>query len=540
MAKDLDLAISSDQKANKRVSSMKPKKYLSRINVLLIDDDFAVAQPAFPVKYASLQEGDKPYRFLYESAFDNGRFTVEAALSAVRKTTDLAVLFLDIKFGQDSDRLGLKILAAVRAQFPLLPIIMLTSLDGDVDAIEEAMALGANEYLVKSPSIEELEQILRIYTQAGADETEFGIWGNAASVRVMRAQIARVAIAGSVTVLINGETGTGKELIARGVHRLGPRRTKPFVAKNCSHSDTQLLDAELFGQDRGSFTGAESRLGLVEQANGGVLFLDEIADMPLALQGKLLRLLETRTYRRVGASTERKADFQLVCATNQDLDELVRSGRLLKDLYYRINVITITAPPLRDRRDDIPLLAELFLRRFRRGPGGIYKAESFSKESLNALSSIAYSWPGNARQLRNIVEGCVTMTRATEIGLGDLPTAFQVPSKEHSFSGRSNTKQSATTDELRVNVGNDSLDLPFVLGKVELMAISDGLRITGGNKAKLMRLLYPGQPTHYYYRNIFNAIKKCPSLLDLFPEFADDYNRESQSRVSNSTKPENH
>lgn len=512
------------------MTNPKPRK---PIEILLVDDDFGEPAPAFPEKYGCLEHRDQPYRFHYESARDGKSFSVRAAIQAVQRVENLAALFLDIKFGAEHDRLGLRILEAARERFPLLPIIMLTSLDSDVDAIEEAMELGANEYLIKSPSVEELEQILRIYTQSGTYESEHGIWGNAPSVRSMRAQIARVAIAGSVTVLVNGETGTGKELVARGIHRLGPRRGKPFVAKNCSHSETQLLDAELFGQDKGSFTGAEAAEGLVEQADGGVLFLDEIADMPIALQGKLLRLLESRTYRRVGAATERKTDFQLVCATNHLLEDLVQSGRLLRDLYYRINVITITAPPLRERRDDIPLLAELFLRRFRQGPGSIYPAKGFTRGALDSLSSEQLRWPGNARELRNIVESCATMTRMTEIDTTDLPPSLLRNPLHSDFDSNQDASVDGSLDAAaRIKLSDSRIDLPLELGKIELSTIRESLARTKGNKAQVMRMLYPGQPTHYYYRIIYRVIKKCPRLLEHFPEFEEDFRREQQSRSS--------
>ena len=507
------------------------------INVLLIDDDFGVPDSTFSAKYGALERRDRPYRFHYETAEADEGYSVDSAMQAVDKVEDLALLLLDIKFGPDDERLGLEMLDGIRAKYPLLPILMLTSLDADLEALELAMERGANEYLVKSPSLAELESFLRMYTLPGALESEYAIWGNAPAVRHMRAQVARVAVGGSVPVLVTGETGTGKELVARAVHRLGPRRTKPIVAKNCAHSDTQLLDAELFGQEKGSFTGAETAAGLVEQAEGGVLFLDEIGDMPIALQGKLLRLLETKTYRRVGASSERQADFQLVTATNRALEQLVESGEFMRDLYYRINVVEIIAPPLRERRSDVPILAQLFLRRFRQGPGAVYPACGFTDSALKALANNSYDWPGNARQLRNIVENCVTMAKCSAIEVTDLPPPFNVPGLDLRRTTVSQSTASAQFEDaeghnrqVAVQVPHEGMDLPRHLARQELLAIREGLRICSGNKAQGMRLLYPGQPSHYYYRCIYNAVRRAPDVIEDFPDLKADYEREANSR----------
>ena len=246
----------------------------------------------------------------------------------------------------------------------------MTSLDGSVDVVERAMELGANEFLIKKPTLREMESALGAYTDAGSFGGDSAIWGNSPAVHRLRAVIARVAFGGSATVMVTGESGTGKELVARAIHRQGPRRSGPFVDKNCAFERSELLDDDLFGHEKGAFTGADRRyIGRIERADGGVLFLDEVGDMPRELQGKLLRVLETRSFQRIGGGADVHSDFQLICATNSDPERLVEEGHLRRDLHYRLNQFRIHVPPLRDRPDDITMLAQLFLRRFRSGPG---------------------------------------------------------------------------------------------------------------------------------------------------------------------------
>lgn len=509
----------------------------SATQVLLIDDDFGVPGSTFEAKYRSLEHRDRPYRFHYETAADGNGYSVEAALRKVNSIGPLDVVLLDIKFGREDDRLGLEILKELRAERPLLPIIMLTSLDGDLDALERAMELGANEYLIKSPSAEELERALRIYTRPEADEQVQAIWGNAPSIAKLRAQIARVAAGGSAPVLLLGETGTGKELIAKAIHRFGPRRQHPFIAKNCAYSDSQLLDAELFGQEKGSYTGAETRPGLIEQVKGGILFLDEIGSMPLALQGKLLRLLEEKTYRPVGASEERTADFQLITATNRDLDQLVEKQEMHRDLYYRIRVIQIYAPPLRERREDIPLLAQLFLRRFRQKLGHVYPAERFTDEALNLLRTTGHPWNGNARELRNLVELCGTMGKSEAIDVEDLrdhlPHSSTVPGSPGVGAGHLSHPEG-------LQISEEGMNLPLWLARMELSAIRQALTLCKGNKTKVMKLLYPGAPNHYFYRMIYNAVRRAEEVLIEFPDLQADYQREADRRKQKDSDADSH
>jgi DNA-binding NtrC family response regulator len=234
--------------------------------------------------------------------------------------------------------------------------------------------------------------------------------GRSAPMKSVYEQIARVA-GTSVTVFLTGESGTGKEVVARSVHDLSRRRARPFLAINCGAISPHLMESEIFGHERGSFTGAERQHhGFFERAHGGTLFLDEITEMPLALQVKLLRVLETGTFMRVGSTTPQETDVRVIAATNRDPLEAVRSGALREDLYYRLNVFPLALPPLRDRRDDLPLLVTHFLQELGRREG------TFKRATPGALEKLArYGWPGNVRELRNVLQRAYVMTPGPDI-----------------------------------------------------------------------------------------------------------------------------
>jgi len=378
--------------------------------VLIIDDQWGRPDdPMVPDTYGSL-----PIRWTREPAGDaETGYSVDRAVTAVR-TSEPDVVLLDVTFGDIQNRLGVDILQALRTQRPTLPVLILTALDSveHRELVIRCMALGANEYVEKSPSPERMQRILSIYTDPATDQA---LYGNSAQMRLLRSRIARVAFSGETSVLIVGASGTGKELVARALHRQGPRKRGVFVAKNCAHAEVSLLDSELFGHEKGAFTGAVSaRIGLIEEAHGGVLFLDEIADMPSELQGKLLRALETRTFRRVGGSTEQTSDFQLICATNRSPDVLLRSRRLREDLFFRISTVTLQVPPLRERIEDIPVLAEWFLKRFKARGGASYPGDRLTSSFIAQLAG--HSWPGNARELRNVIEREVILSSNQTIG----------------------------------------------------------------------------------------------------------------------------
>jgi len=257
-------------------------------------------------------------------------------------------------------------------------------------------------------------ELMQSLPTARATSSAEGLIGRSAVFRSMLELVSRVAPT-DTSVLLLGDTGTGKEMVARMIHGSSPRAGAPFVAVDCSGLTETLFESELFGHEKGAFTGATQRkLGLVEAASGGTLFLDEVGDIPLAQQVKLLRLIESNSYRRVGGVTPLRADFRLVAATHRNLKQMVRDGGFRSDLYYRISAFPVTVPPLRDRRDDIPLLAESLLARLR--PGRQFELSAAAQRAL-----AAYDYPGNVRELRNIVERASLLTGQARIGLEHLP-----------------------------------------------------------------------------------------------------------------------
>ena len=310
-------------------------------------------------------------------------------------------------------------------------VILITGF-ASVETSVQALRMGAADYLTKplrlQPLRGALSRVRRPYTlshdaQALADvlETEghFGLlWGRSAPMRQVHEQILRVSGTG-ITVFVTGESGTGKELVAHTVHDLSRRRGRPFLAVTCGAISPNLMESEIFGHEKGSFTGAERQhLGFFERANGGTLFLDELTEMPLDLQVKLLRVLETGTFMRVGASQSIETDVRLIAATNRDPVQAVAEGRLREDLFYRLNVFPIHLPPLRERRDDIPLLAQHFIEEISRREG---QSKRFSGPCLERLA--VYPWPGNVRELRNIVQRAYVMAREDTVVDECLPTA---------------------------------------------------------------------------------------------------------------------
>lgn len=311
--------------------------------------------------------------------------------------------------------------------------IVLVTGHASLDSSIEAFRRGAMDYLVKPVGIRRLEDILACFKEpahsapspqapAGTDwltEGRFGrLWGKSAAMQQVYEQINRVART-SVTVLITGESGTGKEVVAQTLHELSPRRSKPFLAVNCGAISPNLIESEIFGHEKGSFTGAERQhQGFFEQAAGGTLFLDEVTEMPLDLQVKLLRVLETGRFMRVGSTQTQETQVRVIAATNRPPFEAVATGKLREDLLYRLNVFPIELPPLRDRLSDVPLLANHFLDAISKHEG---QAKQFSSAALRRLS--AYHWPGNVRELRNAVQRAYVMATGDVVGDEWLPRA---------------------------------------------------------------------------------------------------------------------
>jgi two-component system NtrC family response regulator len=337
------------------------------------------------------------------------------------------------------DLSGLDVLHAVRASSPETAVVIMTAY-GTIETAVSAVKAGAADYLAKPLNLDELlhrmhqiQDRRRLLTEnrelraalAERHRVE-GIIGESGAMQEVLSVVRRVAPS-DATVLIRGESGTGKELIARALHYASPRAARPLVKVNCAALAESLLEAELFGHEKGAFTGAvTARKGRFELADGGSLFLDEIGDLPPHLQVKLLRVLQEREFERVGSSRPIKVDVRLLAATHRNLEALVREGRFRDDLYYRINVVTIQLPPLRERREDLPLLIDHFLRAFADKNGK--RIRGLTREARDAL--LRYDYPGNVRELENLMERAVVLTRDDVIGLTDLPLTFDAQAAE--------------------------------------------------------------------------------------------------------------
>ncbi len=329
---------------------------------------------------------------------------------------------------------GLQVVKEVKKRNPAIQVILITAY-GDVDLAVKVMKAGAYDFLTKPIDLDQLEVLLehidelfhmaeenRMFRETLKQHASFEeiVSASPQMERVLNL-CARVAD-GSSSVLITGETGVGKELIARAIHFASPRKEKPFVAVNCSALNEHLLESELFGHEKGSFTGAISaHAGRFEIADGGTLFLDEIGDLPLSMQVKLLRAIQERTIERVGGTQLIKVDVRLITATHRDLEDEIKKHRFRQDLYYRLNVVPIRIPPLRERREDILVLAETFLAGYARDDHR--DVVGFTPEATELL--IRYDYPGNVRELENAVERAVLLTRSRYIVPGDLPEPIQ-------------------------------------------------------------------------------------------------------------------
>jgi DNA-binding NtrC family response regulator len=372
---------------------------------------------------------------------------------------------------------GLECLRHVRAEDPWIGFIMLTG-HGSIDVAVEAVREGAFDFLTKPVDLDRLRLLLGRLAERNEMRSEVSrLKGKLATLDGPRAFIARSpamrqllevmerVAPSSASVLITGESGVGKDFVAHTLHDLSGRSSAPFVAVSCPAIPEALLESELFGHERGAFTGAlADRAGLFEHAAGGTLFLDEITEMAPGLQAKLLRVLETRRFRRVGGHGEKLADLRIMAATNRDAEQAVRQGRLREDLYYRLNVFGIHVPPLRERREDVAPLAAQFIAAYAEQNGRAI--EGLSNDALEALEG--YEWPGNVRELRNAIERAVVLARGPVIGMDELPQRL------------------ARRTLVAVSGGRDVVE---PLGELERKAILDALRRFANNKTHTARAL---------------------------------------------------
>ncbi len=364
----------------------------------------------------------------------------EAALTVLREDGAVDAVLLDIAMpGRD----GMTILEEVRATWPELPVVMMTG-HGTVETAVRATKLGAFDFIEKPLSVEKLLLTLhhaldhsRLERENRRLRTEalraHEILGESERTRKLKEQIRQAAPTNG-WVLITGENGTGKELVARQIHLLSRRSDKPFVEVNCAAIPEELIESELFGHEKGAFTGAIARKrGKFELADGGTIFLDEIADMSLKTQAKILRILQEHKFERVGGMETIEVDVRVIAATNKDLEKEIADESFREDLYYRLAVIPFHVAPLRERREDIPILVESFAREFCAEAG--VRTKEIEPEGMELLKGGA--WPGNVRELRNLVERLVLMTPGDRIGVEDLPEAIRIPSVAQSPSGSS-------------------------------------------------------------------------------------------------------
>ena len=381
---------------------------------------------------------------------------------------------------------GLELLKEVKTQYPDMMFMMITAF-GTTETAVDAMKLGAYDYILKPFKIDEvrinianalrsqnLEVENRTLKRELVKEYSFqSIVGNSESMHRIYDLVKRVSQT-PTNVLITGESGTGKEVVAKAIHYNGPLKDKPFVTINCGAIPESLMESEMFGHKKGSFTGAiADKVGLFEVADRGTLFLDEVGELPLTIQVKLLRAIQERVIRRVGGTEDLKIEVRIIAATNRELEEMVKQGTFRQDLYYRLNVINILTPPLRDRADDIPLLANHFLKKYNERLGK--SIQGISDEAMEMMKK--YDYPGNVRELENIIERTV----ALEGGATILPESL--PPFVNTVSGR----KVASANEIEVT--QDGLELDKVMGQIEKELLIKAIHAAGGVKKKAAKLL---------------------------------------------------
>lgn len=406
----------------------------SKGNVIIVDDDKEVRS-----LLEDFLSGQGYSLYTFSSALDALKaLSPGGKLSPEQEAGDIDVIISDIKMPVMD---GLIFTSEIQKVRPEIPMILITAF-GSIETAIEAMKRGAFNYVIKpfklaemSLSVERALEHRKLQLDNTALRQEVkrtwsmgGIVGKSQEMKAVYDLVNRVSQA-TANVLITGESGTGKEMVARAIHESGPRSKKPFIAINCTAIPETLLESELFGHAKGSFTGAiQRKRGLFEEAEGGTLFLDEIGDMNVQLQSKLLRVIQEKKVRAVGENLTRDVDVRIVAATHKDLKAAIKDGRFREDLYYRLSVIPIVIPPLRHRKEDIPLLAEHFLKKY--AATNNLKVKGFTKRAMSKL--INARWEGNVRELENIVERSVVLASQPLIDEGDLP-AFDATSPDQLF-----------------------------------------------------------------------------------------------------------
>lgn len=452
---------------------------MPRENILIVDDEKLIRW--------SMRQKLGSWGYQVSEAED-----IQEALRKIsQETPDLVTL--DIKLPDGS---GIELLKEIKENHPALPVIMITAF-GVVDVAVQALKLGAYDFIEKPINFEKLENIVRnaletfrLKTQVAqtfkTNKIRFSlenIVGRSKPIRDVLELIKRLSQSGATTLLVQGESGTGKDLVSRALHYESSRRDNPFFALNCAAIPETLIETELFGYEKGAFTDAKTmKKGVFEMADGGTVFLDEISEMHINMQSKFLRVLEDQTFRRVGGIKDISVNVQVVASTNRNLEMSVNEGKFREDLYYRLSVIPIVIPPLRERKEDIPALIEHFIQRynvqFRKNVKGI------SPEGMKLLMN--YSWPGNVRELKNAIERAMILVDQETIDVSELPIRILDPSAALTLS--------------RVS-GDHLVKLPMEgagLEAIEKELILQALQYANSNKTKAAKLLKISRDTLRY------------------------------------------
>ena len=447
----------------------------TNFHILVVDDEAAQRQ--------SIAGFLKKKEYSVES-----RENVEQGIAyAAHNPVDL--ILTDFKM---PDGTGEDLLMAVKKINPAIQVIVMTAY-GSIESAVKLMKNGAYDYLQKPIELEELLHVIErvrehlslvsentFLRQQLAEKFRFdAIISNSGEMEHVLNTAGRVATS-KATVLLRGESGTGKELVAHAIHQASDRKDQPFIVVNCAALPETLIDSELFGYEKGAFTGAERRhIGKFEQAHGGTLFIDEVGDIPLALQVKLLRAIQFGQVQRLGGSETLELDVRIVAATNRPLEEMIQQGQFREDLFYRLNVVMLHIPPLRDRRSDIPPLVQAFISRY--ALQNQKNVASISKEAMDAL--MRYEFQGNVRELENIIHRAVLLTREDAITTRDLPTGVLSPSVSEPV---------AATDALTVGDLNEQVE------SLEKKLITEALRQSQGNQVKAAEMLRISERTLRY------------------------------------------
>jgi two-component system, NtrC family, response regulator AtoC len=430
--------------------------------------------------------------------------SAEAAIARLDSEAPDLVL-TDLKLPNQS---GVELLRQVKAQLPRAEVAIMTG-HGSIESAVDAMKLGAYDYIEKPFRVEKMRLLLqrmaekiRLVTEnaflrerVSTEENVDGIIGSSANIQDVLRMISRLKDT-RTPVLVSGESGTGKELAARAIHFHGSMAQTPFIAVDCGSLVPTLMESELFGYEKGAFTGAsKSKAGLFKAADGGTIFLDEIGELPLEMQAKLLRVLQEKEVRPVGSNDKVNVDVRVIAATNRDLEAAYRAGTFRKDLYFRLNVVTLHLPALRDRRSDIPVLVHHFLDRYARG-------ENLQVTAAAMKSLLQYDWPGNIRELENCVARAVTLGDHRTIDVGDLPPAIRSESSMPSSSSIEDSASLSTT----------------ALAEMERMTILRVFEQAGGDKALAGKMLGISRATLYRKLKRYSIPMRAESAIEIEDE----------------------